>query len=335
MTPIYITKNQDLITTVDNFITEWNSPTSSISVKTSGSTGAPKSIKIQKKFMISSAKMTGDFLDLRSGNTALLSMSPNTIGGIMMIVRSLVLDLQLVVIDASSSPLKDLDKHIDFAAMVPLQVKASLIHQESNLNRVDKLIIGGGPIDSKLEEQLKELNTSVYHTYGMTETISHIALRNVSKGDSSFKALDQVKLTSKDECLTISAPRIGVHDLQTNDIVQLLSETEFIWIGRSDFAINSGGIKIIPSIIESELGALIKDNFISIGIPDETLGQKHVLIIESDIEQTFTKDQFLKLEKFKQPKEIYTVSEFVRTESGKIDRNKTKGLILNAKKQVL
>ena len=335
MTPIYITKNSDLITMVEEFITEWHSSSEFIIVKTSGSTGTPKSIKLNKEYMAASAQATGKFLNLKPSNTALLSMSPKAIGGMMMIVRYIVLDLNLIVVDPSSAPLLDISMNINFAAMVPLQLKESIKNTKEKLNQIGTLIIGGGPIEKSLESQIKELNPQVYHTYGMTETISHIALRNVSNGDNFFKTLPGVEISLVNDCLNITSISIGVHKLQTNDIVDLISENSFVWKGRSDLAINSGGIKIIPAIIESKLSELIEENFISVGLDDETFGQKHVIIIETEANLVFTKDQFDFIEKFKRPKEIYLLKEFVRTESGKIDRIKTLGMISNAKKQVL
>lgn len=323
----FITNNQDLIDQVNAFEKEWNSSSTVIYTQTSGSTGTPKTIEIKKKYMIASARATIDFLDIKSGNTALLCLSPKTIGGKMMMVRAFVEKMQLLVVDVSSDPLAQLPENemIDFAAMVPMQLESSL-NRLNRLNSIKKLIIGGAPMSSKLTAECATISPVIFQTFGMTETISHIALKQVNgNSQKHYEALNNVSFEQAENgALIIHAPNIGVLDLPTNDIVELHSSTSFSWLGRSDFAINSGGIKIHPEMIEQQLSQSIALPFFSWSISDDQLGQKHILCIEGNSISKLSKEVFAEhLGKLEIPKEVHYFSQFVYTESGKINRSLT------------
>jgi len=304
------------------FIEEWNAPAEFLVVKTSGSTGQPKEVKLLKKHMIASAQATGDFLGLKKGNSALLCLSVDTIGGRMMIVRSLVLGLELVVSDVSSSPLHNIEDHIDFCAMVPMQVQNSLNEHTDRLSKIDKLIIGGGPVSTGLIDQLQEIPTEAFHTFGMTETISHIAMKSLNHPlENEFRCLPNVQIESNNGALVISAPNIGVSQLETNDEVEITSNNRFKWLGRSDFVINSGGVKLHPEEIEAKLSDLITQPFFVFGEKDDFWGEKLILLIENRNELNITKNDLSKVvSKFAIPKEIRYIAEFTYTKSGKINR---------------
>lgn len=311
-----------------DFIEEWNAPSQEIRVKTSGSTGKPKEIILQKKHMIASAKATGNFLGLKKGDSALLCLSMNTIGGRMMVVRSLVLNLELIVSDVTSTPLSGINSDIEFAAMVPMQVQQSLIEHPEKVNKISKIIVGGGPVSNELINQLQGISSKVYHTFGMTETISHIAMRSLNQPLlDKFKCLPGITIDQKEGSLVITAPEIGVHQLETNDAVNIISQTAFHWLGRTDFVINSGGIKLHPEEIESKLATLISSPFFVYGAPSEQLGEKLILMIASLKNLGLSKADFaISLEKYAIPKEIRYVDHFEYTHSGKINRISSKTL---------
>ena len=318
---------------IKNFISE--KPV--ITVKTSGSTGKPKEIELSKKGMIESAKLTGDFLRLNKGDKALLCLPVEFIAGKMMVVRAFVLGLNLITTEPSSNPLKNIDETFDFAAMTPMQVHNILKSNDGyeKLNNINNLIIGGGDISKNLLQKIKKLKNKTFHTYGMTETITHIAMKrlNGNNPDTCFKALKNISF-EKDEtdCLVINAPHISEKKIITNDIVELKNRFEFEFKGRFDNVINSGGIKIFPESVESRLSAFIKKKFIIAGLPDEKLGEKTVLIIETgNGDKNIFKTAISKagLTKYEQPKELFFINKFPETENGKTDRRK---LLLNLKK---
>lgn len=326
----FCTDDTQYIEEVISFINEWNNDLDFIEIKTSGSTGNPKTIKLRKKHMIASAKMTGDFLKLEKGNTALLCLSPTTVAGKMMIVRSIVLGMKLIVVDVNSNPLKNTNESIDFAAMVPLQVQNSL----NKLTKVKKLIVGGGTISNQLWKSISEQNISAYQTFGMTETISHIAMREISSHLTNYVPLNGVVIKKIDDCLNISASKLGIENLQTTDIVELKDDGSFLWLGRKDFVINSGGIKLHPEIIENKLDRLISQPFFVFGLDDEQFGKKLILCVEGSL--NVTKKQFLSfLERYEIPKEIYNFPSFDRTKSDKINRIKTVERLADAERKVL
>ena len=321
-----ILSSKELSKSTQQFFVDWFDANDFIKVQTSGSTGKPKAIKLRKEFMINSAFATGSFFDLKEKTNALLCMSTDFIAGKMMLVRALVLGWNLDVIEPVSNPLEIANGNYDFSAMVPMQLQNSL----SEIDRIKKLIVGGGIVSSDLEKQLQNISTEVFSTFGMTETITHIAVRRlnhdvISSGveKSLYQTLPNVSI-SKDErnCLVINAPKISENTIVTNDVVEIKSTTKFKWLGRFDNVINSGGIKLHPEEIENKLAKIILQRFFVAGIPDEKLGEKLILIIEGD-KINLDLSKVVSLTKFEKPKAIYFVDAFIETDTKKIQRNKT------------
>lgn len=302
---------------IGEFFLDWFDKKDYIEMTTSGTTGLPKLVRLKKQAMIQSALATGDFFDLKPGDKALLCLPTQFIAGKMMLVRSLILGLELDVVSPSLHPLELNTTTYDFVAMVPLQVQNSI----TGLSKVRKLIIGGAKLDSALEEKLLPLKTEIYETYGMTETITHIAAKRL--GDSVFSILPNVKISQDDrQCLVINVATISDEPIVTNDLVELLNEQQFKFLGRIDNVINSGGVKLIPEQIEAKLIGKINSRFFVTGLPDTTLGEKLVLVIEGE-KQEFEPGFFDVLGKYEKPKEIVFVSKFKENENGKLLRKPT------------
>ena len=322
-------ENQKILAEYEEFLIQWKSSKSSITQHTSGSTGKPKRIEITKAMMKASAQMTGDFFQLSAGQRALLCISPKFIGGKMMIVRAECYNLELIATSVSSTPLINLTQPIDFAAMVPLQVSETLKQHPEKLNLIKNLIIGGAPVSKELEIALQSTTCQAYSTYGMTETVSHIALKKLDNTNAPFIGIGQSSFSTKEDCLVISSPELGIKNLETNDVVLLENKHAFRWMGRSDFTINSGGIKIQPEEIEGKLAHLLpKGKFIISGLDDEKLGKKVILIAENELSEIFDDEKVSKvLDRFERPKQVYFVDNIRQTANGKIDRLATLKLI--------
>lgn len=287
------------------FILDWIDENETIELMTSGTTGTPKLITLQKQAMVNSAIATADFFGLRPGDSALHCLPTKYIAGKMMLVRAIVIGLELDIVAPTSHVEISPSKRYDFGAFVPLQAQASL----SELNQFEKVIIGGAKLDSPLLEKLVDCTATIYETYGMTETITHIAAKKI--GADHFRILPHISI-SKDErgCLVIQAPNVAEEAIVTNDLVEIFNDTEFKWLGRYDNVINSGGIKHLPELIEAKLSSKISQRFFIAGMPDTALGEKIVLFIESEkfpLEADFLND----LEKFERPKEIYFLPNFI------------------------
>lgn len=306
--------NVDWENEILKFWKEWQNEDDFIIAQTSGSTGTPKNIKLPKSAMQMSARMTGEFFDLTKGKTALLCLPVSFIAGKMMWVRAIELGLKLYCVEPKSKiDLSDLAS-IDFVPMTPMQVE----HSFEFLDKIKTLLIGGAPLSDVLRKRLLETNTQCFESYGMTETITHIALKEIS--ETHFKTLKKVDIR-KDErgCLAIQTPYFK-EEIITNDLIEIQNENEFKWLGRFDNVINSGGVKLIPEQIESKLKSILKNEFVISSLPDETLGEKLILVIESE-NYEFEIPEGL-LDKFEHPKEIHFIHPFPRTESGKIQRQK-------------
>ena len=298
--------------TLENFYSEWNNDSDRVLVHTSGSTGKPKPMMVEKKRMLNSARITCDFLGLKPGDSALLCMSLDYIAGKMVVVRSIERHLHLISVSPSGHPLKDINLkdangkdvngEITFAAMVPMQVYNTLQvpEERERLTHIHHLIIGGGAIDASLEKELRSLpgNIAIWSTYGMTETLSHIALRRINGDEASewYQPFDSVKISQTDEgCLVIDAPLVCAETLVTNDIVEIepyiynkvekhnkVEKLRFRIKGRKDNVICSGGIKIQIEEVEALLKPHLEKPFMIAKKKDEKFGEIAVLLTEDE-----------------------------------------------------
>lgn len=312
-----------------HFLQNWFDDADFILAQTSGSTGKPKSIQLPKQSMLNSARMTNQFFDLDAESVGLLCLPASYIAGKMMLVRAMVGGFNLITIAPSANPFENLHTSIDFTAITPYQ----LFHSAESLRKVSvrKIIVGGSPVTSKLEQLSENIPSELYETYGMTETCSHIALRQFngkSKSDC-FTILEGVSIRQDErECLAIKAPHLLKEEIQTNDVVELIGKDSFRWLGRADSAINSGGIKIHPEQVEKKLEGIIPSSYFISSIPDDVLENKVVLVIES---ADYTSQQEAELNvqlqklltKYEIPKQILYVPRFSYSQSNKVLRKTT------------
>lgn len=310
---------------LEEFLSEWNNDSPFVHVQTSGSTGAPKPMLAEKRRMLASARITNDFLGLREGDAALLCMSLDYIAGKMMVVRSIERGLKLITVEPSGHPLNHSqlatdDCQIDFAAMVPLQVYNTLQvpEERKRLLQIRHLIIGGGAIDEALGAELKNFPNAVWSTYGMTETLSHIALRRLSGPEASdwYIPFPSVKVSlSEDGCLVIDAPEVCPERLVTNDIAEI-SPQGFRILGRKDNVICSGGIKIQIEEVESRLRPFLRVPYLISKRPDPKFGEVSVLLTEGSVDEARQICERI-LPKYYLPRHYLHVDRIPLTETGK------------------
>ena len=310
---------------LEEFLSEWNNDSPFVHVQTSGSTGAPKPMLAEKRRMLASARITNDFLGLCEDNTALLCMSLDYIAGKMMVVRSIERGLKLITVEPSGHPLNHSqlatdDCQIDFAAMVPLQVYNTLQvpEERKRLLQIRHLIIGGGAIDEALGAELKNFPNAVWSTYGMTETLSHIALRRLSGPEASdwYIPFPSVKVSlSEDGCLVIDAPEVCPERLVTNDIAEI-SPQGFRILGRKDNVICSGGIKIQIEEVESRLRPFLRVPYLISKRPDPKFGEVSVLLTEGSVDEARQICERI-LPKYYLPRHYLHVDRIPLTETGK------------------
>jgi o-succinylbenzoate---CoA ligase len=296
-----------------------------IVLQTSGSTGIPKKIIYASSQLLNSAAKTNAFFQLTESTRALLCMSPKVIAGKMMLARAYLGDYNLQIIPPTKRPLATITESIDFVAMVPLQLSESLQHDIQKLKSIQTILIGGGPIPANLEETLRKNKLTVYHSFGMTETVSHIALRKVGfETQDDFQALPGITFSVKEDQLVIHAPDLNIDHLETNDLVELSSPTSFKWLGRKDFVVNSGGYKLLPELLENRLSKFLQVPFFLWREEDAKWGEKLVLYIESAAWPALSEMALLEeFQKHELPKVYYLCPVFVTTESGKVNRIET------------
>ncbi|AYN00233.1 long-chain fatty acid--CoA ligase [Chryseobacterium sp. 3008163] len=315
------------------FLEEWLSDSETVKVQTSGSTGTPKIFEIEKKKMLNSAKMTCDFLGLKGNDSALVCLPVEYISGKMMVVRAFERKLNLIITEPSIKPLEDLDIEIDFCAMTPLQVENSL----DRIHLIKNLIIGGAAVSESLKAKITQIlqhsntSTKVYETYGMSETLSHIALKEIYPNqDDYFTVFEGVSISLDEKgCLKIFAPNLNNEKLQTNDLVEIFNQNRFRFLGRVDNIINSGGAKIFPEELEALVKKEIPNEVVFLGLKDESLGQRLIAVIEGEESESLI-HQLSAInyqQKFHKPKEIIFVNEIPRTPNGKVNRIELRQMI--------
>lgn len=316
------------------FLAEWGDSASTVLVHTSGSTGTPKELRVEKERMEESARLTCSFLRLKRGDSALLCMPLKYIAGKMVVVRSLVAGLRLLSVTPSGHPLKGLAEAPVFAAMIPMQVYNSLLVPEEKvvLRQIKHLIIGGGAIDTQLARELKDFPNAVWSTYGMTETLSHIALRRLNGPDASdwYTPFEGVRIRlSQESTLIIHAPKVCEEELTTNDIAEINAHGQFRILGRKDNTINSGGVKIQIEQVEALLTDHLPRPFLITSAPDEKFGEVVVLLLEGEPSEDIEPICKQVLPPYWRPKRILSVSRLPLTGTGKPDRATAKAMAMH------
>ena len=329
--------------TLNEFLDEWNNPSATLLVHTSGSTGEPKPMWVEKAKMLNSARITCDFLGLKAGDSALLCMPLDYIAGKMVVVRSIERHLRLINVKPCGHPLADGIYPSDepmpvFAAMVPLQVYNSLQvpEERERLRAIRHLIIGGGPVDDEMRKALADFPNHIWSSYAMTETLSHIALRQVNGKDADewYTPFDTVSVEqAEDGCLVIDAPLVHDGKLKTNDLVEMrrtVSDgkiiTQFRVLGRKDNVIDSGGIKIRVEDVERVLAPHLAGRFAITKVKDRKFGETVAIVTEStDIDAVKAVCEDV-LPKYWRPRRYVHATEIPMTATGKIRRKAVEDL---------
>ncbi len=314
-----ILKYMNLEKDINSFLNNWYDNSNIIKIKTSGSTGKSKNIILYKKHMYQRAVKTVKYLKLDKKKVVkgLLCLSPNVIASKMLLIRAIIFKWKIFCIEPTSNPLEKIPKFcFDIASMVPIQVFYSI----KNIKNIKIVLIGGGNISKYIKRKLLFINsTDFYDTFGMTETCGNIAIKKINNYDKYYKSFNDVKIdVDNRNCLNIKFSNFFI---QTNDIVNIKNKNTFEWIGRYDTIINSGGIKIIPELVEKYFSSIIDRRYFIYKIPNKILGEQIILIVEGD---PYTlKISSLKSSKYFKPKKIFFVKKFKEKLIGKIDKEKT------------
>ena len=293
------------------------------SFQTSGSTGKPKTISIHRTQIVASAQASLAFFKLRPGQRVLLCLSTERIGGCMLLFRAIIGQLEVIVTEPSRS--LHSETPVDFTSLVPLQFHNLRENNPEQFDQLGTILLGGSPLDQDTESFVQSIDNEVYQSFGMTESVSHIALRKVGY-ESAYTCLPNVSVAKGDQDeLMIYAPSITGQDvLRTKDVVSLINDKQFLWKGRLDFIINSGGIKICPEEVEARCAQHIAEPHIVSSIPDKALGSVVVLCIELCDEQSLDRIQqvldTIDFPKYYRPKKVLRIPKIPRLDNGKINR---------------
>lgn len=305
----------------------------SITASTSGTTGPPKYLRISRRDLVNSARLTAEAFDLHEGDRALLCLPCEYIAGKMMLVRAMALGLDLHVIDPRGAVLDNLNvpDRFRFTAMVPLQLHRAIQEDRARVERqFDTILLGGGPVSQALEEDLQGLKTAVFHGYGSTETVTHVALRLVNgpQPEADHQAIGRVRFSQDDRgCLVVDTPHLSKKRHVTNDLVELIDDRHFRWLGRMDNVILSGGKKFYPEQMEKLTAGAVAFPHYFTPVPDDRLGQAVAMVLETERSPEEVVDEVVGavmklLPEHQWPRRIVALRTFPRTRSGKIIRQR-------------
>lgn len=313
---------------LEAFLTEWSTDNLTYSIHTSGSTGTPRLIELKKNAMRKSAKATLAYFSVPRHGRAFLCLPLSTIGGVMMVVRAIENEMDLIVAPVKAQPFMNNESigSIDLAAMVPTQLSAVAKESPSSLRKIKYLLVGGAPVETRLIDLLSKEKITVYQTFGMTETISHVAVRKIGhETDEYYEALPNIRFTENENQLVIHYPEISNTPIVTKESIVLKDAFHFKWLGRTDLVINSGGKKIYPEVVEKKLESVLSAPFFIAGIPDEYWGEMVVLVLCNNKTVIPSKKELiaLGLEAHELPKRIFHLNEFKFLPGGKLDRIST------------
>lgn len=325
------------------FMKSWLRGQQEFILHTSGSTGVPKDIVVRRSQLSASATMTGAALGLGKGTRALVCLNVSYIAGVMMLVRGMELGWELTIVEPSSNPLLELeDRTFDFVAMVPMQLTAILADEKTkpDVNGLGQILLGGAPVSLSLKKQIQDLQLPVYQSYGMTETVSHVALRklNMPAEEHDYTILPGIDFGQDNGgCIYLSGEVTGHEKIQTNDLIEITSDRTFHWLGRFDNVINSGGVKIVLDKVDETIAEVLDllgqtHPFFSWYQPDDILGQKLILLMEGKgadgLEEKVLSEIRKRVSGYETPKHVYFVEKFVKTPTDKIDKKATMASVL-------
>jgi len=323
-----------------DFVRQWLNGAQEFGLRTSGSTGQPQLIQLKRRQLEASARRTGDYFDLGPGDRMLVCLNCEFVGGLMMLVRGLERRMHLTIVEPHADPLALVPEAVDFdfTSFVPLQLRAVLAAgHASRLNRMKGILVGGAAVERSLEKEIQQLRVPVYVTYGMTETASHIALRrlNGSTVQATYQVLPGITVAQDARgCLTVRADVTENQLITTNDRIALAEDSRsFEWLGRVDFVINTGGVKVQAEKVEQVLEVALTElnlgrrAFVA-GRPDKRLGEQVTAFLEGPKLTTSQQEHLQtllsqRLDKYEVPRALVFVPEFRTTASGKLDRPAT------------
>ncbi|MCU0417136.1 MAG: AMP-binding protein [Cytophagaceae bacterium] len=268
---------------------EWYLSNASPTIQTSGSTGYPKTIQLDRKAIAASVQRTARFFNLSAQSTFLVVLPLDKIAGRMQLYRALCLEATVYVNTPSRSLNDVLSLPYDFVSLSTLQIR-HLVQDERGIALLSDcriVLIGGAAPDESTIQRLQVLpHTEVYLSYGMTETLSHIAIQALHPiREPGFRLLDGVEWRATRHSTMITDRLLGI-EIETTDSLEALSDSYFVYKGRRDRVINSGGVKVHPELIET----IVQQWFIEQGwtnlfyvgsLPHPALGEQVVLYIDA------------------------------------------------------
>nr|WP_232423381.1 o-succinylbenzoate--CoA ligase [Mycobacterium sp. 155] len=315
-------------------------------VSTSGTTGIPKGALLTASALRASADATHRRL---GGPGHWLSALPGYhIAGLQVLVRSIVAGTTPIAITPSFD-VGDLPRAVAamgsgqrYASLVAVQLDKALRDAEAAaaLAALDAVLIGGGPMPAGVAERAAAAGVTVVRTYGMSETAGGCVYDGVPLDGVSVR-IDDGRILLGGATLAKgyrnpvrtrgamgSSPNPFAEPgwFRTDDLGVVDDAGVLRVLGRVDDAISTGGLTVLPQLVESALAThpAIAECAV-FGVADERLGQRVVaaVVLASATTPTLTELRAhiaQTLDPTAAPREIHVVDELPRRGIGKLDR---------------
>lgn len=272
--------NNELVSFVRNIV---ENP-EEIKVQSSGSTGKPKVFTFTYQQYRASANISIRYFGLKEGMSCLLPMSLKHIGAQLMLVRAFETKMKIDIVTASSDLSDFLQSGYDFVPMVPTQFLMSYESNSSCFQKVKTVLLGGSSITQDVQEIAKRLPTQVFSSYGMTETLTHVGVKELSSKENNYQILPGFKLSlNESNCLEIEAPHFSEKQI-TNDVARL-NGNSFEILGRLDNVIITGGLKVQAEEVEKKLADELNQTFYVSSSADSKWGQVLTLVLSKSLNE--------------------------------------------------
>lgn len=291
-------------------------------IRTSGSTtGTGKLVELPWDAIIASATATAQALG--GEGRWLASLPVHHIAGLQTVLRSVLGGLTPVPYRLGD-PIPDGRTYL---SLVPTQLRRALLDPgvREQLTEVDAILVGGQATPSALLDEGRSAGLNLVTTYGMTETCGGCVYDGKPIG-STVLALEDRRIIIEGPVVALGyAGQEAFHGrFFTNDAGEITDRLTVL--GRIDDAITTGGLTIMPVLLEDFVVERFAVHGVALGVPDPEWGERLVLVTDGDVDAKKIQKLAKKtLGPEYSPKEVIPVSllgleGLPLKDSGKIDR---------------
>lgn len=309
-------------------------------ISTSGTTGKPKGAMLTGQALTASGTATA--IRLGGPGQWLLALPPHHIAGMQVLLRSIQAGSDPVVLDVSTGfsvpdfvrAVAEMTGSRRYISLVATQLVKALGDAEASeaLASFDAVLLGGGPLPATVAIRAAQARVPVVRTYGMSETCGGCVYDGVALDGVEVRIGPEGRISLGGATVAAGYRNIPEHKafaehgwFHTDDFGEL-DEGRLRVLGRLDEAISTGGLTVVPQVVEAALGAhpLVAECAV-FGVPDDRLGQRVAAAVVPSAAGAPTLEDLREhvtaaLDGTAAPRELHLLDELPRRGIGKLDR---------------